>query len=122
MISNKERREISEKFLHEAKAWNDTFPDEVYDLGNAPGLMQDLCHFAGLDGRVLCSDIFQRFADLIDSTCKVVSIEPIEYGEFNETIGYVFNLTCGHQVMQPYAEIPPTYCIKCGKKVVKTDD
>lgn len=122
MTNDNERCEIAEKFLREVKAWNDTFPDEVYDLGNAPALMQDLCHFVGFHGMVLYSDIFQRFADLIDPTCKVDSIEPIEYGEFNETVGYVFNLTCGHKIVQLYADMPPTYCSKCGARVMKTDD
>ena len=122
MIRNKQRNEIAAEFSREAKAWNAAFPDVICDLGDVSDLMQDLCHFVGLDGKVLYSDIFQRFADLIDPTCDVDSIEPIEYGEFNETVGYVFNLTCGHKIVQLYAETPPTYCSKCGKRVVKTDD
>lgn len=122
MIRNKQRNEVAARFSHEAKAWNALFPDVVCDLSYASALMQDLCHSAGLDGKVLYCDIYQRFADLIDPTCEVDSIEPIEYGEFNETIGYVFNLTCGHQVICPYAEMPPSYCSECGKRVVKTDD
>lgn len=66
MIRNKQRNEVAVEFSREAKAWNAAFPNEVCDLGEVPALMQDLCHFAGLDGKVLCSDIFQRFADLID--------------------------------------------------------
>lgn len=65
-ISDAERREVAAKLSGEAQAWRDTFPDEVCDLGDVPGLMQDLCHFAGLRGKVPCGDIFQRFADLID--------------------------------------------------------
>lgn len=65
------------------------------------------------------ADNAMRLANLIDPTCEVDSIEPIEYGEFNQTIGYVFNLTCGHKVMRPYAEMPPEYCSECGARVVK---
>ena len=66
MISDAERREVAAKLSGEAQAWRDTFPDEVCDLGDVSALMQDLCHFAGLSGKVSCGDIFQRFADLID--------------------------------------------------------
>lgn len=66
MISDTERREVAAKLSGEAQAWSDTFPDEVCDLGDVSALMQDLCHFAGLSGKVSCGDIFQRFADLID--------------------------------------------------------
>ena len=66
MISDAERREVAAKLSGEAQAWRDTFPDEVCDLGDVSALMQDLCHFAGLSGKVSCGDIFQRFADFID--------------------------------------------------------
>lgn len=65
-ISDDERREVAAKFSGEAQAWRDTFFDSVCDLGDMPGAMQDLGHFAGLRGKVLYSDFFQRFADLID--------------------------------------------------------
>lgn len=65
-VSDEERREVAAKLSGEAQAWRDTFPDEVCDLGDVSCLMQDLCHFAGLRGKVPCGDIFQRFADLID--------------------------------------------------------
>lgn len=63
-------------------------------------------------------ELHERLADLIDPTCKVSSVEPIEYGEFNQTIGYDFNLTCGHSVMRPYMDMPPKYCDECGARVV----
>lgn len=66
MISDEERREIAAQLANEAQTWRDTFPDEACDLGDVSALMQDLCHFAGLRGKVSCGDIFQRFADLID--------------------------------------------------------
>lgn len=66
MISDAERREVAAKLSGEAQAWRDMFPDEVCDLGDVSALMQDLCHFAGLSGKVSCGDIFQRFVDLID--------------------------------------------------------
>ena len=56
----------------------------------------------------------EDLADLIDPTCRVESVEPIEYGEFNETIGYFFRLTCGHGVVRPREDMPPAYCDECG--------
>jgi hypothetical protein len=60
---------------------------------------------------------FRMLADLIDPTCRVESVEPIEYGEFN-----VFKLTCGHGVMRPREDMPPAYCDECGARVVSDDD
>lgn len=75
MITDEERREVAAKLSGEAQEWRDTFPDEACDLGDASALMQDLCHFAGLSGKVSCGDIFQRFADLIDRpTCELVEV------------------------------------------------
>ena len=119
--SDEERREVAAKLSGEAQAWMDTFPDEVCDLGDMPGAMQDLGHFAGLRGKVLYSDFFQRFADLIDRpTCHNASgcddvfkcsecgaeFEPIavngnEYGD-------VF-----------YTPLKPQYCSACGAEVVE---
>ena len=65
-ISDEKRRDVAANLSGEAQAWRDTFPDEVCDLGDVSALMQDLCHLAGLRGKVSCGDIFQRFADLID--------------------------------------------------------
>jgi len=61
--------------------------------------------------------ILVRLADLIDPTCEVDSVEPIEYGEFN-----VFRLTCGHGVMRPREDMPPAYCEECGARVVTHDE
>lgn len=75
MISDEERREIAAQLANEAQTWRDTFPDGACDLGESPALMQDLCHFAGISGKVLCGSIFQRFADLIDRpTCELVEV------------------------------------------------
>ena len=73
------------------------------------------------DSYVFYNDVLSRLADLIDPTCEIDSVKPIEYGEFNETIGYVFHLTCGHSVMRPYMDMPPAYCDECGARVVVDD-
>lgn len=96
----------------------------------------DVCKYMGhtcisgtLFGMQVCAmnerslrDGMRRLADLIDPTCEVDSIEPIECGEFNQTIGYVFNLTCGHSVMMPYMDMTPAYCTECGARVVDDGD
>lgn len=59
-------------------------------------------------------------ADMIDPTCEVDSIEPVE-DELGQTVSYEFNLTCGHSVTKPYIEAP-AYCDVCGARVVSEDD
>lgn len=66
--------------------------------------------------------ITERLADLIDPTCKIDAVEPIRYGEFNETIGYQFNLTCGHSILRACTEEPPAFCDECGARVVSDED
>lgn len=61
----------------------------------------------------------RKLADLIDPTCEIDSVEPIEYGEFNETIGYAFHLTCCHIAMRACTNTPPSYCEECGARVVR---
>lgn len=111
-----ERREVAAKLSDEAQAWRDTFPDEVCYLGVVSALMQDLCHFAGLRGKVSHAEIFQRFADLI---------EPQERTCTNESAsGKYFKCSeCGAELMQ----ITPgwvalvrgrvNYCPNCGARV-----
>ena len=107
-VSDEERSRVAANLSGEAQAWRDTFPDEVCDLGDVPSLMQDLCHFAGLSGKVSCGDIFQRFADLIDRpTCRKVIP--------NEMEGYVFCSKCGAEIGE-YSV--PNYCPNCGAEVV----
>lgn len=109
MISDEERREIAAQLANEAQTWRDTFPDSACDLGESSALMQDLCHFAGISGKVLCGSIFQRFADLIDRpTCRKLIPDEME--------GYVFCSNCGAEIGE-YGV--PNYCHNCGAKVVK---
>lgn len=63
--------------------------------------------------------LYVRLADLIDPTCEVDSIEPVE-NVLGQTVGYEFHLTCGHSVTQPYIEAP-AHCDECGARVVKND-
>lgn len=109
MISNAERREIAAQLANEAQTWRDTFPDSACDLGESSALMQDLCHFAGINGKVLCGSIFQRFADLIDRpTCRKCIPDEME--------GYVFCSNCGAEIGE-YSV--PNYCHNCGAEVVE---
>lgn len=57
---------------------------------------------------------------LIDPTCEVDSIEPVE-DELGQTVGYEFHLTCGHSVTKPYIDVP-AYCDVCGARVVDDGD
>lgn len=115
MISGEERREVAENLSDAAQAWRDTFPDEACDLGDVSALMQDLCHFAGLRGKVLCGDIFQRFAGLIDrETCRNLATKPADELLCSE---------CGEHVDIAYLDSADDYharyCPNCGAEVVE---
>lgn len=120
-----ERREVAERMRNDASEFRRLGKeyDRVWtvDLGDVPAIFQDIAHYVGLDGTVRTDVLFDRVADFIDQTCEIDSVEPIEYGEFYETIGYVFHLTCGHAVMRPYMDMPPAYCDECGARVVDDD-
>lgn len=117
-ISDEERREVAAKLAREAQAWRDTFPDEICDLGDVSAVMQDLCEFAGLRGKVTCGDIFLRFADLIDRpTCHNVYDET-EMGACEN--GFECS-ECGNRVEDlEHCCITGTFncCPKCGREVV----
>lgn len=129
-ISDEERREVAENLRHLDDETIALIDERIYRLTNEElagcavlgiGLCKAVCE-AGLDTKTM-GDFWDLLADLIDqTTCKVDSVEPIEYGEFNETIGYVFKLACGHSVMRPYMEMPPAYCDECGARVVRGDE
>lgn len=112
MISDEERREFAVKLASEAQSWRNTFPDGVCDLGDVSAVMQDLCAFVGLRGEVMCSEIFQRFADLVDRpTCRNLSDDE-DLFECSE---------CGQRM--PTFDgcsdwIPVSYCPVCGREVV----
>lgn len=72
-----------------------------------------------LDSDWCWTDVSRRVADLIDPTCEVDSIEPVE-DELGQTVGYEFHLTCCHSVTKPYIEAP-AHCDECGARVVDDD-
>lgn len=108
MISNEGRREVAAKLASEAKAWRDTFPNGVCELGDVSAVMQDLCEFAGLRGEVMCSEIFQRFSDLID--------RPTTYVDVNEH-GRACCANCGCDDWC-LADDNAHFCPQCGAEVV----
>ena len=120
MASDKERREIAERLRVAAKTKSHS-TDYLWrrlEIAVNGWRYGDAIN----DSYVFDNDVLARLAELIDPTCEIDSVEPIEYGEFNETIGYVFHLTCGHSVMRPYMDMPPAYCDECGARVVDDGD
>ena len=114
MTSSDERREVAAT-LRDAK--------RKCESRGYPWMCDDLCLAIGYEHDYEADNgIFDRLADLIDPTCEVESVEPIEYGEFNQTIGFFFKLTCGHGVTRPQEDMPPAYCDECGARVVSDDD
>ena len=58
-----------------------------------------------------------EFIEPQERTCKIDCVTPFEFGEYNEVAGYVFSLSCDHNVMRPYKDEPPKYCDECGARV-----
>lgn len=113
-ISDEYRREVAARLAREAQAWRGTFPDSECADVNAAAIMQDLCVFAGLGRNALCSEVFQRLADLIDRpTCK--NSEYLYDGSFFECskCGERWELTCGSP-----ADNNLNFCPRCGAEVV----
>lgn len=71
------------------------------------------------DGDWCWTDVSRRVADLIDPTCRVSFVEPIE-DEVGLTVGWEFNLTCGHTAEMPWNNAP-AYCPHCGARVAEDD-
>ena len=111
MISDPERREVAAKLASEAKAWSEKFPDAVFDLGDISAVMQDLCEFAGLRGKVTIVDIFQRFAELIDRPMTHVDVN--KHGR-----AYCANCGCDDWCL---ADDNAHFCPQCGAEVVNDD-
>lgn len=84
-------------------------------FGDVPSLMQDLCHFAGLSGKVSCGDIFQRFADLIDVPTTVLDLTETTRTVHGEEVRGWECRECGQSCEEMYGSY--TYCPHCGRKV-----
>lgn len=113
-ISDEYRREVAARLAREAQAWRGTFPDSECADVNAAAIMQDLCVFVGLGRNALCSEVFQRLADLIDRpTCKNIA-DPYDGGLFEcSKCGERWELTCGGP-----ADNHLNFCPRCGAEVV----
>lgn len=84
MPTNEERRAVASAMREEAQKWERVNPELLYyGLYYTDTTLQDLVRFAGIEGSVKTSELFSRFADLIEP-------EPINgetsdgYHTFNE--------------------------------------
>lgn len=62
-----ERREVAEQLRKEANGYRRNRAHGIrteIDLGDVPGVFQDITHFCGLHGTVRCEDMLDRLADL----------------------------------------------------------
>ena len=118
MINDSERREIAARLAREAQAWRETFPDSECDFSDAAAMMQDLCVFVGLGRNALCSEVFQRLADLIDRpTCHMT-----KKGSEFVLAGWWECSECGHVYPPCNDEIAVwalQKCPRCGAEVVE---
>lgn len=109
MVIDYERREVAAKLRQMADAH---YAVETSRVARAIGLEYEVY------GTVAAfnSAAVQALADLIDPTCEVDSIEPVE-DELGQTVGYEFHLTYGHTCETFWRE-PPAHCDMCGARVV----
>lgn len=119
MRTSDERREVAERLRARAVGVGFAYHD-VYALNNGwvYRTLREIVDAIGCVENPHPAEWMARLADLIDPTCEVESVERVGEGEFDQTIGYAFHLTCGHCVMRPYTDIPPCYCDECGRRVV----
>lgn len=117
MVSSDERREVARKIREYVDAYGDGIDDaEMVLLGTV----------WGRDNRgdvvrpTSEAELLSMLADLIDPTCEVDSIEPVE-DELGQTVGYEFHLTCGHTCETFWRE-PPAHCDMCGARVIHDDN
>lgn len=121
MVTSDERREVAGLMRDEAAGFRlgeDYGEALTVDLGDVPAIFQDITHYAGLDGVVRADAIFDRLADLIDPTCRVVSTISQDWSDGSTF--YAHELSCGHTYTTDWPE-PPAYCAECGARVVSAD-
>lgn len=100
--TSNERREVAERLRE--------YSNDVLKDGSLLKTLKDVT------GAGSWRYVLDSLADLIDPTCKVSSVEPVE-DEVGLTVGWEFHLTCGHTVEMQWNEAP-VYCPECGARVV----
>ena len=112
-----ERREVAERLRKEANGYRRNRAHGVrteIDLGDVPGVFQDMTHFCWLHGTVRCEDMLDRLADLIDPTCH---IEDDDWAS-QQCMGPMLSCDrCGNAF--PEINGPYQYCPCCGARVVE---
>lgn len=109
--TSKERREV-------AAGLRELAHDNQGELGpmRMRHVMEEGTRILGTVGLPDYAHVLTRYADLIDPTCQVSSVETY-CNELGQLDGWEFHLTCGHSVQRPYYEAP-SYCPECGARVV----
>ena len=112
-----ERREVAARLRKEANGYRRNRAHGVrteIDLGDVPGVFQDMTHFCWLHGTVRCEDMLDRLADLIDPTCH---IEDDDWAS-QQCMGPMLSCNrCGNAF--PEINGPYQYCPCCGARVVE---
>ena len=112
-----ERREVAARLRKEANGYRRNRAHGVrteIDLGDVPGVFQDMTHFCWLHGTVRCEDMLDRLADLIDPTCH---IEDDDWAS-QQCMGPMLSCDrCGNAF--PEINGPYQYCPCCGARVVE---
>lgn len=113
-----ERREVAYRLRKEANGYRRNRAHGVrteIDLGDVPGVFQDMTHFCWLHGTVRCEDMLDRLADLIDPTlidptCHMVDTDH----EYEDSIRCD---VCQMTFNRPWE--PFKFCPNCGARVVE---
>lgn len=122
MISD-ERLEIAEQLRENALGWrkviekNRGITGEI-DLSDVCGIMQDVMHFCGIDGKTDAPTILARLAELIDPTCEMDDAGDVP-DSVKDNLNTFFCSECGAPV---YNDMSPSYCPYCGARVVDGGD
>ena len=115
--TSEERREVAARLRKEANGYRRNRAHGVrteIDLGDVPGVFQDMTHFCWLHGTVRCEDMLDRLADLIDPTCH---IEDDDWAS-QQCMGPMLSCDrCGNAF--PEINGPYQYCPCCGSRVVE---
>lgn len=116
MTTSEERHEVAERLRKRECGWRKVGTHVSVRPDMPATQFEEIAGLMGFNGWILNADIFARLADLIDPTCRVSFVEPTE-DEVGLTVGWEFNLTCGHTAEMPW-NAAPAYCPDCGARVV----
>ena len=114
VINNEYSNKVARKLAAESGPWFDTFPDKDYP-DNDSVILGVIRASIDLPADTSYGQLLYRLGELINPTCYVVSTISYDWSDGTE---YSHELSCGHTCNTVYPD-PPTFCDKCGARVVR---